>query len=93
MLGMLYARALILNKKYGEADKLLSKIEVLPNEGATIGRQLYRESKLMLAVENMKSGNCKKALQYIADSKLWPERLGVGKPYDEDRRPNDKGNT
>ena len=84
MLGMLYARALILNKKYAEADKLLSKIEVLPNEGATIGRQLYRESKLMLAVENMRSANCKKALQYIADSKLWPERLGVGKPYDED---------
>ena len=84
MLGMLYARTLILNKKYADADKLLSRIEVLPNEGATIGRQLYREAKLMMAVENMKSGNCKKAQQYIADSKVWPERLGVGKPYDED---------
>jgi predicted Zn-dependent protease len=82
--GMLYARTLILNKKYADADKLLSKIEVLPNEGATLGRQLYREAKLMLALENINSGNCKKALQYIADSKLWPVRLGVGKPYDED---------
>ena len=84
VLGMLYARTLILNKQYATADKLLSKIEVLPNEGATMGRQLYRETKLMLAVENMKSGNCRKAHQYIADSKLWPVRLGSGKPYDED---------
>jgi hypothetical protein len=84
VLGMLYARTLILNKKYADADRLLSKIEVLPNEGATIGRQLYREAKLMMAIENMKTGNCKKALQYIVESKVWPERLGSGKPYDED---------
>ena len=84
VIGMLKARTLILNKKYADADKLLSTIEVLPNEGATIGRQLYRETKLMLAIENMKSGNCKNALQYINDSKLWPERLGSGKPYDQD---------
>lgn len=84
VLGMLYARSLIMNKQYATADKLLSKIEVLPNEGATMGRQLYRETKLMLAVENLKSGNCKKAIQYIDDSKLWPVRLGSGKPYDED---------
>ncbi|HUQ66198.1 MAG TPA: DUF5107 domain-containing protein, partial [Flavitalea sp.] len=84
VLGMLYARTLIMNKQYATADKLLSKIEVLPNEGATMGRQLYRETKLMLAVDNMKSGNCKKALQYLDDSRLWPVRLGSGKPYDED---------
>lgn len=84
VIGMLYAKALLLNKKYDDADRLLSKIEVLPNEGATAGRQLYRQTKLMLALQNMKSGNCKKALQYIADSKLWPERLGSGKPYEAD---------
>jgi predicted Zn-dependent protease len=84
VLGMLYARALMLNKQFENADKLLSKIQVLPNEGATAGRQLYREAKLMLAVENMRTGNCKKALQYISDSKLWPERLGSGKPYEAD---------
>jgi predicted Zn-dependent protease len=84
VIGMLYARTLILNKKFTDADKLLSKIEVLPNEGATLGRQLYREAKLMLAIDNMNTGNYKKALQYISDSKVWPERLGVGKPYDAD---------
>ncbi|MBL7696849.1 MAG: DUF5107 domain-containing protein, partial [Chitinophagaceae bacterium] len=84
VLGMLYARSLMLNKRYADADKVLSVIEVLPNEGATMGRQLYREAKLMLALEQVKSGNCKKALKYVADSRLWPERLGSGKPYDED---------
>ena len=73
-----------MSKKYAEADRLLSKIEVLPNEGATLGRQLYREAKLMMAIDNMNAGNYKKALQYIDESKVWPERLGVGKPYDGD---------
>lgn len=38
----------------------------------------------MLALQNLKSGNCKKALQYIDDAKQWPERLGSGKPYEAD---------
>lgn len=84
VIGMLYARALILNKQYADADKILSKIEVLPNEGATMGRQLYREAKLMLALKEIKAGKCSKALQYISDSRQWPERLGSGKPYDAD---------
>ena len=84
ILGMLYARALIANKEYAKADSFLGKLTVLPNEGATSGRQLYRETKLMLAIGNMDKGNCKKALRYISQSKLWPERLGSGKPYQED---------
>jgi predicted Zn-dependent protease len=84
VLGMLYARSLMLNREYAKADQLLSKIQMLPNEGATLGRQLYREAKLMLAMQNIKAGNCKKALQYLADSRLWPERLGSGKPYEAD---------
>jgi predicted Zn-dependent protease len=81
---MLYARALLLNKKYKQADDLLKTIEVLPSEGATGGRQLYKETKLMLAVEAMQNKNYDQALQYIDASRLWPENLGSGKPYDED---------
>jgi hypothetical protein len=81
---MLLAKVLIQSKQYAAADRLLQKIKVLPNEGATAGRQLYREVKLMLALENMKSGNCKKALQNLSDAKLWPENLGSGKPYENE---------
>jgi len=84
IMGMLYAKTLMLNKRYKEADLLLSKLHIIPFEGATEGKSLYREAKLMLALEEMKKKNFKKAQAYIAQSRLWPENLGVGKPYDDE---------
>lgn len=84
IIGMLYVKALMSNKHYNEANKLLQTMQILPNEGATDGRQLYKEAELMLAVEEMKKKSYQNALQYIAASRQWPENLGVGKPYAED---------
>jgi len=83
-LNMLLAKALLLNKEYKACTDLLSKTSILPYEGATEGRQLYREAWLMQAVGHVQSRNFKGALNAINTSKLWPENLGVGKPYDED---------
>ncbi|KAF2335023.1 DUF5107 domain-containing protein [Flavobacterium daemonense] len=83
LIGMLYAKTLLLNKKYAEADAFLTKLQILPFEGATAGRLLYHEAKLMQALAEIKNKQYKKALQFIADAKLFPENLGVGKPYDE----------
>ena len=84
IMGMLFAKTLLLNKKYATADALLTKLNILPFEGATEGRHLYHEAKLMQAVNEIKNGQYKKALTFIAAAKLWPANLGVGKPYDED---------
>jgi hypothetical protein len=84
IMGMLYAKTLLLTKNYATADALLTKLKILPFEGATGGRQLYHEAKLMQAVALMKTKQYKKAVQFIAGAKLWPVNLGVGKPYDED---------
>ena len=84
LLGMLYAKALMFNKQYATANSLLTTIKILPNEGATDGRQLYRENQLMLALEEIKRKNYKEALRYVDASRQWPENLGVGKPYAED---------
>src|SRR5258706_11023812 len=84
IIGMLYAKTLMLNKKYKEADALLTKLQIIPFEGATDGRELYREAKLMQAVQEIKNKNYKGSLKFIDASKLWPMNLGVGKPYDED---------
>jgi predicted Zn-dependent protease len=84
LIGMLYAKTLMANKQYNEGNKLLKSIQILPNEGATDGRQLYKETQLMLALDEMKRKNYNQALQYIVAARLWPENLGVGKPYDED---------
>ena len=69
---------------YSTADAFLTKLNILPFEGATGGRQLYHEAKLMQAVAEIKKKQYKKALQFIAGATLWPINLGVGKPYQED---------
>ena len=84
IMGMLYAKTLLLNKKYAAGDALLTKINIIPFEGATDGRGLYHEAKLMQAIEQLKNKQYKKALQFVEAAKIWPVNLGVGKPYQED---------
>ena len=84
IMGMLYVKTLLHNRRYKEAETLLSKISIIPFEGATEGRELYRETKLSLAIEQMKLRNYRNALRKINEAKRWPENLGVGKPYDQD---------
>ncbi len=81
--GMVYIRCLMLNDMYSLAEKELSVIKILPYEGATYGRNLYMETKLMLAWNALQNKSYKKALNKIAESEIWPRSLGVGKPYDE----------
>jgi len=82
-MDMLHAKTLLLNKQYKATTDLLNKTTILPYEGATDGRQLYREAWLMQAVDQIRSKNYKAASASINKAKLWPEELGVGKPYDE----------
>jgi tetratricopeptide (TPR) repeat protein len=83
-MGTIHARALLLSKKYKEADALLTKLNIIPVEGATGGREMYREAKLMQAAQLMEKKNYNGALKFIKQADLWPENLGVGKPYEED---------
>ncbi len=84
VVGSLYAKSLLLSGMYREADVLLTHINIIPTEGATEGHELYREAKLMQAVQMLQKKNYRGSLKYIAEARLWPENLGVGKPYDED---------
>lgn len=83
-IDMLLARTLLLNDEHKAASALLDKTNILPYEGATDGRRMYREAWLMQAVDEIESRNYKSALSAIDKAKRWPENLGAGKPYDED---------
>jgi len=85
-LGLNLAKQLSLNGEPEACVKLLAKLSVLPNEGATDGYNLWRESNLLVAMDLYKSKKYKLAIPYIAQSRTWPENLGVGKPYDTDER-------
>ncbi|MEX2231168.1 MAG: DUF5107 domain-containing protein, partial [Cyclobacteriaceae bacterium] len=82
-INMLLAKAYLLNKRYKETTDLLNITTILPYEGATDGRQLYREAWLMQAARQIKDRDHKAALNSIEKAKLWPENLGAGKPYDK----------
>ncbi len=84
IIGLLYAKTLVYNDKLTEADKLISHLNVLPFEGATESRDLYREAKLKEAIHEVRNKNCKKSLTYIQEAQLCPAGLGVGKPYEAD---------
>ena len=83
-ISMLLAKTLLLNKQYKACSDLLDKTTILPYEGATDGRQLYREAWLMQAVQQIQQEKYKTSLASVSKARLWPESLGVGKPYDED---------
>lgn len=81
---MLYIRCLMLTNQYSKAEEMLERIQILPYEGATYGRSLYKETKLMLAFEDWQNKKYVKALKKIEEAEEWPRNLGVGKPYDEE---------
>jgi tetratricopeptide (TPR) repeat protein len=84
LLTMLHARVLMFNKKYKESIEVLTKLHIIPFEGSTDGKQLWRKDWLLLAVEQVSAKQYTKALKSIERAREWPENLGVGKPYPED---------
>lgn len=81
IVGLLYAHCLMLNDQYTSAEKILGNIHVLPFEGATQGHLLYKQDKLMIALQLLQQKKYKEALKKVSESREWPERLGEGKPY------------
>jgi len=78
----LYMRVLTYNKQYEEAEKILNSIHILPFEGERGGRLIYREIKMMLAIQALTKGKTRDAERKVTDAFLWPRNLGVGKPFD-----------
>ncbi|TKK67969.1 DUF5107 domain-containing protein [Ilyomonas limi] len=84
IIGLLYTKALLFNNRLREADKIISKLNILPFEGATESHDVYREVKLREAMDALISKDYKKSISFIQQALLYPENLGVGKPYEED---------
>ena len=84
ILGLTLAKAHVAAGQFRNANTILSKLEILPYEGAADGRVLYRQAKLGLAREAIDARHWADARQHIADAREWPERLGAGKPYPAD---------
>jgi tetratricopeptide (TPR) repeat protein len=83
-LALLRARSLLLAGQHQAAAELLRSLHVLPAEGTTEARGLFRATFLSWAVDRLQAGACDEALRLIATARQWPENLGAGKPYNAD---------
>jgi len=88
-IGITHARAMIHLGNYREAISFLENYEVLPFEGATVGRDIYHEACLRQAFDFFESKNYKQAIKNAKKAKNWPANLGVGRPYEVDERIED----
>jgi tetratricopeptide (TPR) repeat protein len=80
------SRTSLFNGQARACVEILDTLTVLPFEGASYSRDLYRKACIVSASEMMRSGKFQDAVAYLGKAKTWPERLGVGKPYEVDTR-------
>lgn len=83
------AKCLMYNNKFSDGIELMNSIYVLPNEGASEGRNIWRETHLHAVLNAIKGNDWEKAIYYIAQARIWPENMGIGKPYLVDERLED----
>jgi hypothetical protein len=66
--------------------RLWQKTVILPSEGERYGRLTYRQACLMESIENFEQKKYNEAIKSLYSARLWPENLGVGKPFNVDER-------
>ncbi len=82
-IGEVYAKALIADRQYAAAEKVMQDIRILPFEGQAASHVMYRDIKLHLAAAAIDRGAWSVARKKVAEARLWPHNLGVGRPYDD----------
>jgi tetratricopeptide (TPR) repeat protein len=89
IMQFLLARTLLFSRQYAASLAILDTLTILPFEGARYGRDAYRHACILAALQKTRTRESTAALSLIGRARLWPERLGAGKPYDADTRIED----
>jgi thioredoxin-like negative regulator of GroEL len=88
-LGLQLAKCYMQTQNFEKAIALMQNIHVLPNEGASEGRNSWRETHLLTALSAIDKKDPEMAVYYIDEARKWPENMGIGKPYHVDERLED----
>jgi hypothetical protein len=89
VIALQHATSLLNNGQYANCIKILEGMTFLPNEGSSVGKVVYEQAYISLALDLIKNKKYKDALTKIDKAREWPESLGVGKPYEPDNRIQD----
>ncbi|QRR01312.1 DUF5107 domain-containing protein [Dyadobacter sandarakinus] len=86
VIGIDYAKALLDAGKFEASLQVLAKTQILPQEGAREGHNIYVLANLAQALDLAEKKKFKDALKSLEKARLWPENLGTGKPHEPDNR-------
>lgn len=84
--GMLLAKTMNQLKQHNKSIKLLKELKILPYEHATEGRKIYTDAYVGSALNYIFKNQISEAQSRLETALLWPEHLGVGKPFDPEVR-------
>jgi len=84
--GMLLAQILNAQQEYDKAIELLQDLRILPYEHATEGRNIYTQAYMGSALQKISKDDADAAVGRLRTALLWPEHLGVGKPFNPEER-------
>lgn len=84
--GMLMAQTLNALEQYDKTIDLLKDMRILPYEHATEGRKIYTEAYVGSALQQLAKNKYEQAQSRLETALLWPEQLGVGKPFHPEER-------
>jgi hypothetical protein len=85
--GVLLIKILNARQDYDKAIDLLQDLRILPYEHASEGRYIYTQAYVGSAQQKISKGvDSDKATKQLDKALLWPENLGVGKPFDPEER-------
>ena len=85
-IGLSYAQSLLKLNNFAEAIEFLSSYNLLPFEGATIGRDIFHEACVRMAFDALRKKDYENVILWANKAREWPVNLGVGRPYDVDER-------
>ncbi|SKB70616.1 Tetratricopeptide repeat-containing protein [Dyadobacter psychrophilus] len=86
VIGIDYAKSLLDAGKFAACLQVLNKIQILPQEGAREGHNVFVLSNLANAFNLAENKKYNDALKALEKARLWPENLGTGKPHEPDTR-------
>jgi len=85
-IGLRLAHAFNATNQHEKAIELLGQLEVLPYEHATGSRNIYTKAYWGSALDALQKNKWNRASSLLNQALKWPERLGVGKPFDPEER-------
>lgn len=85
-LDLLHVRSLNETMQFDASIDILDAIRVLPSEHAGTSQRLFAEAHTMAALDALERGDLDRAENDLTAAMTWPERLGLGRPYEPEER-------